>query len=209
MRIIDLTLPLADGMTVYPGDPPVRVRQVHDLASHGWRLHEISLGSHAGTHVNAPWHMAGEGARLEDVPLASFVARAVVRDVSGASLAPGPDGTPCAGASDPGGRRVGSGWPSGLPLPAGVGLIYARAPLDARELPLVLAARPPFVAQAVKFPLDVDVERELCRAGIVSFENLANTAELPRGREFLFCGLPLAVPGDGAPVRAVAILDED
>jgi kynurenine formamidase len=177
MRVIDLTLPIADGMAVHPGDPPVRVRQAHGLASHGWRLTEISLGSHTGTHVNAPWHMAEGGARLEELPLSNFVARAVVR---------------------------GEG-----PVPAGVGLVYARAPLDARELPLVLVARPPFVAQAVQFPLDENIERELCLAGIVSFENLANTDALPRGREFLFCGLPLAVTGDGAPVRAVAVLDNE
>lgn len=199
MRIIDLTLPLADGMAVYPGDPPVRVRQAQDLASHGWRLHEISLGSHAGTHVNAPWHMAEQGARLENLPLASFVARAVVRQARSRYVQPVRD------AASPEGREDA---PENFgPIPPDVGLIYADAPLDVRELPFVLAARPPFVAQAASFPLDENIERQLCLAGIVSFENLANTDALPRGREFLFCGLPLAVSGDGAPVRAVALLD--
>lgn len=177
MRLIDLTVLIADGMAGYPGDPLVAVRQVHDLPEYGWRLTEIRLGSHTGTHVNAPWHMAEGGARLEELALSHFVGRAVVRQSHGA------------------------------PIPAGVGLIYADASLDKDELPLVLAARPPFVAQTVEFPMDEDVERELCRAGIVSFENLANTAKLPRDRTFLFMGLPLAINGDGAPVRAVAMLD--
>lgn len=177
MRLIDLTLPLTDGMAGYPGDPPVVVRQVHDLPVEGWRLSEIRLGSHAGTHVNAPWHMAEGGARLEELALTHFVGRAMV-------------------------RRAHDG-----PITAGVGLIYAAAPLDGDELPLVLAARPPFVAQSVEFPMDEAIERELCRAGIVSFENLANTALLPRDRNFLFMGLPLPIHGDGAPVRAVAMLD--
>lgn len=177
MRLIDLTVPVTDGMAGYPGDPPVSVRQVHDLPVEGWRLSEIRLGSHAGTHVNAPWHMAADGARLEELALSHFVGRAVVRR-----------------AHDE-------------PIPPGVGLIYADAPLDRDELPLVLAACPPFVAQAVEFPMDEAVERELCRAGIVNFENLANTAKLPRDRTFLFVGLPLAINGDGAPVRAVAMLD--
>jgi len=175
MELIDLTLPVVTGMPVYPGDPPVRVREICDLPGHGFRLHEIQLGSHTGTHVNAPWHMAAQGARLEDLPLTHFVARAVVRQRDG---------------------RV--------PKPH-LGLIYADFPLEESELPLILAARPPFVAQAVEYPLDAAVERTLCEAGIVSFENLADTAKLPRSQAFLFAGLPLAITGYGAPVRAVAI----
>jgi len=174
MRLIDLTLPIRDGMDVYPGDPPVRIRQVSDLPADGWRLSEISLGSHTGTHVNAPWHMAEGGRRLEEIPLSGFVCRAVVRG-------------------------------GGL-YKAGMGIIYATAPLDPEELSIVIKSRPAFVAQAAEFPMDEEVERGLCEAGIVSFENLANTSELPRGRSFIFAGLPLAVGGDGAPVRAMAML---
>ena len=175
MRLIDLTLPVEDSMAVYPGDPPVCVRQIHDLARHGWRLSEIRLGSHTGTHVNAPWHMAPQGARLEALPLECFVGQAVVRAHG--------------------------------PLPEGVGVIYANAPLDAAEFSLIRALRPPFVAQSARFELDAAIERQLCLEGIVSFENLANTELLPRTGHFLFMGLPLAIAGDAAPVRAVAMLN--
>lgn len=197
MRIIDLTLPIADSMAVHPGDPPVRVRQVHNLGSHGWRLQEICLGSHTGTHLNAPWHMAEDGLRLEELPLTRFVAQAVVRTVRYTGL----DAVSAWGRDELRGKLQNYG-----PLPTGLGLVYADRPLDAHELSLVLAARPPFVAQAVEFPMDEAVERELCRAGIPSFENLANTRELPRDETFLFVGLPLAIGGDGAPVRAIALV---
>lgn len=216
MRLIDLTLPVTDGMAGYPGDPLVSVRQIHDLPEYGWRLSEIRLGSHAGTHVNAPWHMAEGGARLEELELSHFVGRAVVRRPvtrmpERADAAPDvSEGTACAPAKAHAraeqGRIDALADPGCDPIPAGVGLIYADAPLDGDELSLVLAARPPFVAQAVEFPMDEAIERELCRAGIVSFENLANTSKLPRGQIFLFMGLPLALCGDGAPVRAVAML---
>jgi len=196
MRLIDLTLPVTDGMAGYPGDPPVAVRQIHDLPEYGWRLSEIRLGSHAGTHVNAPWHMAEGGARLEELALTHFVGRAVVRR----AVRRMPERTEQ-------GRIDVSLAPGFGPISSGVGLIYADAPLDWDELPLVLAASPPFVAQAVEFPMDEAIERELCRAGIVNFENLANTFQLPRSQTFLFMGLPLAICGDGAPVRAVAMLD--
>lgn len=174
MRLIDLTLPITDGMPVYPGDPPVRFRRTRHLHESCWRLHEISMGSHTGTHVNAPWHMADNGARLEDLPLAGFVSQAVVRG-------------------------------NGL-YRTGMGLIYVNGPLDRDELPLVLSVKPAFVAVSVVYPLEVDVERELCQAGVISFENLVNTKLLPHGEPFLFMGLPLAITGDGAPVRAVAMV---
>jgi len=176
LKLIDLTLPIVTGMSVYPGDPPVCVREIRDLRIHGFRLSEIQISSHTGTHVNAPWHMAAKGVKLEDLPLTHFVAKAMVRQRGRLALEPD------------------------------MGLIYADFPLDESELPLILAARPPFVAQAVEYPLDAAIERALCEAGIVSFENLTDTAKLPRSRNFLFAGLPLAITGDGAPVRAIAIL---
>lgn len=174
MRLIDLTLPPGDPRGHYPGDPPVALRPVHSLEDHGWRLHAVRLCSHAGTHVNAPWHMAPEGRRLEAVPLERLAGWALVR-----------------------GRGA---------VPPGVGLVYADFPLDVDELAPVLAARPPFVAQAVEFPLDLEAERALCLAGIVSFENLAGTQRLPRGERFWFMGLGPALAPDGFPVRAAAVL---
>jgi len=56
-HVFDLALPLFDGCPVYPGDPKVRVHRVKDIDSDGYRLESISLGSHAGTHVDAPNHM--------------------------------------------------------------------------------------------------------------------------------------------------------
>jgi len=176
MRIIDLTLPVRDGMAGYPGDPAVAIRQVRSLEADGWRLHAIRLGSHTGTHVNAPWHMVDKGERLEALGLGRLVCQAVVQK--------------------PGG-----------PIAPGLGLIYADFPIDRAEAERIVRAGPPFVAQAVEFPLDEAVERSLCVAGIPSFENLANTGLLPREGAFLFAGLPLAIAGDGAPVRAVALLE--
>ncbi|GFK95493.1 Kynurenine formamidase [Fundidesulfovibrio magnetotacticus] len=175
MRLIDLTLPPDDPRGRYPGDPPVQASPLHTLEQHGWRLHAVSLGSHAGTHVNAPWHMAPEGDRLEELSLDRLCGWAVVR---------------------------GAG-----PVAPGLGLIYADFPLEGAELEAVLEARPPFVAQAVEFPLDLEAERALCLAGIVSFENLDRTALLPRGVRFWFMGLASALAPDGFPVRAAAVLE--
>lgn len=79
MKVIDLTLPIADGMAVYPGDPEVKVKVAHTYESHSWELRQLSLGSHTGTHVDAPSHMHPGAATLSELPLERFfgVARMV------------------------------------------------------------------------------------------------------------------------------------
>lgn len=69
MKIIDLTKTIEAGMAMYPGDPEVEITEVHTLEREGWRLKRMVLGSHAGTHMDAPYHMAEHGAKLDELPL--------------------------------------------------------------------------------------------------------------------------------------------
>ncbi|WP_254611184.1 cyclase family protein [Paenibacillus sp. JMULE4] len=57
MRVIDLSETIMDGMTVYPGDPEVKVEVVHTREEHTWELRQLTLGTHTGTHVDAFSHM--------------------------------------------------------------------------------------------------------------------------------------------------------
>lgn len=72
MRVIDLSLPIADGMPVYPGDPEVKVKVAHTYECHTWELRQLSMGSHTGTHVDAPSHMHPGAATLDELPLERF-----------------------------------------------------------------------------------------------------------------------------------------
>src|SRR3954471_9314854 len=56
MRIYDLTRALEPGMPVYPGDPPVHFEAHADYPGAGFRVTALSLGTHAGTHLDAPSH---------------------------------------------------------------------------------------------------------------------------------------------------------
>lgn len=69
MKIIDLTKTIEAGMTVYPGDPEIEITEVQTLESNGWRLKRLTLGSHTGTHMDAPYHMAEQGTKLDELPL--------------------------------------------------------------------------------------------------------------------------------------------
>src|SRR3989338_5034877 len=69
--LIDITRPIHPEMAIYPSNPLVTFRQVvaADAASGVSGLTEICLGSHTGTHMDAPGHIRfGEpGARVYDL----------------------------------------------------------------------------------------------------------------------------------------------
>ena len=58
MSWIDVSVPLETGMIRFPGDPEVKFTRVKDLDSgDDWTVSMMEMGSHTGTHVDAPLHM--------------------------------------------------------------------------------------------------------------------------------------------------------
>ena len=81
MRIIDLSVTIADNMAVYPGDPEVRVEVVQTVEQHSWEVRRLTMGSHTGTHVDAFSHMHAGGKSIDEIPLQQFFGKAIVADV--------------------------------------------------------------------------------------------------------------------------------
>ena len=66
-------------------------------------------------------------------------------------------------------------------------------------------ARPRFVGLLNAFEWDVEIEKDLLKEDVV-IERIANTEKLPN--EFMFYGMPLKIKdGDGAPIRAFAVIE--
>jgi kynurenine formamidase len=78
--LYDLTQPVASAMPVYPGDPAVTVEPHATMADDGYRTSALSLGSHAGTHVDAPAHTEPDGKTLDEFDVAAFRFDAIVID---------------------------------------------------------------------------------------------------------------------------------
>ena len=74
MKIIDITQEIRSDMTVYPGDP-----RFHSQVSASFKqgdmceVSELTIGSHCGTHVDAPLHMIPGGKTVESMPLVNFI----------------------------------------------------------------------------------------------------------------------------------------
>jgi kynurenine formamidase len=82
MEIIDLTRPIIDGMYHFSGDPIPRIKTFSTIEDKGWALTEFTLGSHSGTHVDAPSHKISTGTTIDKVPLEKFFGEAIVFDLT-------------------------------------------------------------------------------------------------------------------------------
>jgi arylformamidase len=69
-KTYDVTVPLSAEVPTYPGDPPVEVAFIRRIADgHPCNVSKLTLGAHAGTHVDAPYHFLADGATIAELPL--------------------------------------------------------------------------------------------------------------------------------------------
>ena len=64
-------------MPVYPGDPEPRLQPAEGIPA-PWRVSELRLGTHTGTHIDAPAHFFPNGKTIDDYPPARFVLPGIV-----------------------------------------------------------------------------------------------------------------------------------
>jgi arylformamidase len=206
MRVIDISVPNGPGQHVYPGDPPPRVEQAKAIRQGDvCNVSLLTMGSHTGTHVDAPHHFIDGAPRLGEVPLDRMVGAALVADLRGRAAV---DAAALAGAE----LRRGD-------------ILLCRtdnserwaAPDFQRDFTyLTLDAAALLVERGVRAigidylsieqfgSRDFAVHHRLLGAGVFVIEGLDLRAVEP-GRYTLVC-LPLKFPDlDGAPARAVLL----
>jgi arylformamidase len=86
--IYDVSVPLRNDMPVWPTDPPLQLSSLEHLSrdkTHTVRVTNITMGSHTGTHIDAPWHFIENGRRLNEIPLSTLVGPATVVEISAAT----------------------------------------------------------------------------------------------------------------------------
>jgi arylformamidase len=84
MKIYDVTVPLSKESVVYPGDPHVKINRrtkVNEDESK-YNLSRYSFSSHAGTHVDPPFHLIEGGITVDKLPLELLMGRARVVEVT-------------------------------------------------------------------------------------------------------------------------------
>lgn len=87
--------------------------------------------------------------------------------------------------------------------PKEVGLFFIEE-MGIKELNRIINANPGFVGGNIT----EDLERALLGKEIITYTRLINLVLIPKGKIFMFYGLPLKIKsGDGSPVRAIAIIE--
>lgn len=202
--IYDITVGIHPGMATYPGDPEVKVWPLKSQAAGKTsNVSAVQLGSHTGTHLDAPAHFFSDKATADQVPLNLLMGPARVFEFEVA-------------------ESIGQRHLEHLPL-AGVERVLLKT-RNSRYWDED-GFRPDFVyltADGARFLVDAGVRlvgidylsiekfgdkaapvhRLLLDRGVALIEGL-NLAGVPTGDYELIC-LPLKLLGvDGAPVRAV------
>jgi arylformamidase len=169
--------------------------------------------THTGTHLDAPAHILNDGSTLEKLPIDAFVGQAAVIDVSGVTDRIEKSGLLHAAddiaeldfvilrtgwESRWGDESYFSGFPTLSPDAAhwltgwglkGIGFDCISADPAETE--------------------DFDIHKIILGAGIIIIENLRGLDALPDAT-FRFAAFPLKLKdGDGSPVRAVGMWDEN
>ena len=209
--LIDITRPVTEDMAIYPGNPAVDLREVQavDAASGQSALTEIGLGSHTGTHIDAPSHVVAGTGGTGQYDLSQLCGPAVVVDlteresesVKANAVITADDllaGDVLASAQ----RVLCKTRNSALPLTEFADDFVA---LDESAAEALVAAGVRLVGidgpSIKKRGVKDKVHQILLQAGMVVLEGLW-MPEVAAGSYELWC-LPLAVDLDGAPVRAV------
>jgi kynurenine formamidase len=222
----DLTHPLDDGTPAYPGDPPVGLDSHATVADDGYRVTDLRLGSHAGTHVDAPSHTEPDGRSL-----AAFDPGAFVFDARLVDLRPcdpregiGPASVPDPGGGgrddDPDLLLFRTGWdehwnaarywdhpyltPAAAKRCAERGVAVGLDAASPDPTPPGHGELPAGADAADGEPTGVPAHRALLGEGCLVVENLTGLDPLPA--RFELRTYPLAVDADGSPVRAVGVV---
>jgi kynurenine formamidase len=213
----------------YPTDPSFH-RTVHsDFAAGGAESAEyrgaesaeyrgalvsrIEMGTHIGTHVDAPLHVRPGAPSISALPLSRFLGRAIALE---RLKAPGQNLEPSdlegAGIQENDIVLFRTGWEERAGSPRffegewpGISPACAEA-LAARKVKAIGLDSP-----SADGPRGISAgfvsHKLLLDAGIPLFEALVNLKQIV-GRRFFFIGLPLGIDqGDASPVRAIALLD--
>lgn len=222
MKIVDLTVPLYDGLQSFPTHPKVTVI---DFVTHafsaaryippckGYASKLVLLSDHGGTHLDAPFHFFAEGKTIDEVPLETTFGEAVFIDVSDRDMSQAITADMLEDRLKKTDTEVRKGdivlirgWAGEW---NGEGFHHAAA--------LDISAAKWLSAKEIK-SVGVDlanadtgsdmlrpVHLELLGKAIGIMENLTNFDKLTK-RRFFFMGIPLYIKGlSGSPIRALAV----
>ena len=217
MKIIDLSLSIEEGMMTFPTHwhPVVEITILGRHGIEGRETRKLVLGTHIGTHADAPRHFIPGGGTIDEVPLEILIGPATVADFTGCKPLHEieiPELQRKLGGKVPPRLILRTGWSEYfgdmkfyteypfLSENAAQWLVDNGVRLIAMDTP-----SPDNPAHSRGTPKDSPNHKTLLGAGVVLVEYLANLKSLA-GPQVELIVMPLKLKGcDGSPARCVAI----
>tara|TARA_B100001971_G_scaffold152084_1_gene141290 strand:- start:215 stop:871 length:657 start_codon:yes stop_codon:yes gene_type:complete len=78
LKFIDLTLPISEKISTFPGSPQPIFIQWENIKDDGYNLELLFLSSHTGTHLDAPYHFLEKGKKIHEISLKRLIINAIL-----------------------------------------------------------------------------------------------------------------------------------
>ena len=82
--IIDISYPIKQDIAIYPNNPSFSIKKVTDIeCGDNATVSLITMGTHTGTHIDAPAHIIPGGLTIDQIPFDRMNGKAKVFDLTG------------------------------------------------------------------------------------------------------------------------------
>lgn len=196
---VDLSVPLNEQTPIYPGDPATKIRPAGILAKDGYNDHYISIGTHVGTHIDAPLHMLESGLSLDRFSVEQFVGNGRLVEVTGS------DFEVVKQADIQAGDIV--LFRTGMSDKYHEAVYFEEYPAMSDEIANYLVSKKVKMVGVDACSVDnkdgFPIHKILLGGNVLIIENLTNLSQLA-GKNFRVYALPINLQIDGAPARVIA-----
>lgn len=82
MKIIDISVPINPHLPVWPGEAKPRIRHIASMKNGDpCNVTFLEIGSHTGTHIDAPLHFVHDAPTTNEIPLEKLIGPCIVADM--------------------------------------------------------------------------------------------------------------------------------
>jgi arylformamidase len=180
IKIIDITRELNEDIKIYEGDPPFLLENFYTVENNGFAIARLSMGTHTGSHIDAPSHVIPGGKNVRDIPLSQLVGECILVEKNSMKVPSGIKKVIIKGSDEKSGRITEN---------------QARRLVDAGIRLLG--------TNSISIGSD-EVHKILLSEGCSILEYL-DLAKAETGTVYMLCAMPLKISADGSPVRACLI----
>lgn len=195
-------MPVNEDTPVYPGDPKPVIKPMGVFEKDGFNDHMIAIGTHTGTHIDAPFHMIADGKTLDQIPIDKFTGRGRYINVE---------------------NRFDLEVIKQTDIREGDIVLFHTGIINRYHDPDYYENYPEIPEEVANYLVEKkvkmvgmdmsgpdhsphDIHKILLNGGVLIIENLTNLDKLA-GKDFMVYALPIKLDLDGAPARVIAQLD--